>query len=330
MLKTVVGFSHEPGFHCGSTSVKLMMGFYGHSLSEPFCLGMGQPLGSFYITGESFNPTRMFMTRAPELELIAFQNLGCEVRINQTADDREAFDRVIGEIDADRPAMLQVDLRYLPYYKTTTHFAGHKIIIFGYDEKESTVLVSDNEFDKPQTVGFDDLQKARTSVQQPFDLRNDWFELKVPKRLAPFEVGVRSALVGQAKLMTTQSEIFGTGALYKMADELTKWGEAKDWAWCARFAYQVIEKRGTGGGAFRKKYSRFLAEAAPYCKAISEYGLVGAMEKIAEYWTEFAVSLKAVSEKKRPDGLEKVAKLARELAELEEGFFSLVNDNVTI
>ena len=37
--------------------------------------------------------------------------------------------------------------------------------------------------------------------------------------------------------------------------------EIEDWQWCARFGYQVIERRGTGGGNFRLMYSRFLAEA---------------------------------------------------------------------
>ena len=36
--------------------------------------------------------------------------------------------------------------------------------------------------------------------------------------------------------------------------------QVEDWQWCARFGYQVIERRGTGGGNFRLMYSRFLAE----------------------------------------------------------------------
>ena len=49
-----------------------------------------------------------------------------------------------------------------------------------------------------------------------------------------------------------------------------RWPEAaEDWQWCARFLFQVIERRGTGGGNFRAMYSRFLEEAgyeqAPLC-----------------------------------------------------------------
>ncbi len=49
----------------------------------------------------------------------------------------------------------------------------------------------------------------------------------------------------------------------RLAAEAGSWPEvAEDWQWCARFGYQVIERRGTGGGAFRLMYSRFLEEVA--------------------------------------------------------------------
>ena len=47
-----------------------------------------------------------------------------------------------------------------------------------------------------------------------------------------------------------------------MAGEIESWPEATDdWRWCARFNYQVIERRGTGGANFRRMYARFLEEA---------------------------------------------------------------------
>jgi hypothetical protein len=56
-------------------------------------------------------------------------------------------------------------------------------------------------------------------------------------------------------------ELAGMPALWRFAAEVGGWPElAEDWRWCARFGYQVIERRGTGGGAFRLIYSRFLEE----------------------------------------------------------------------
>ena len=50
-------------------------------------------------------------------------------------------------------------------------------------------------------------------------------------------------------LEPTFGEFAGLPALERLAAEAGSWPEAvEDWQWCARFAYQVIERRGTGGG----------------------------------------------------------------------------------
>ena len=67
---------------------------------------------------------------------------------------------------------------------------------------------------------------------------------------------------------------------------------AEDWQWCARFAYQVIERRGTGGGAFRLMYSRFLEEAG------REEAPLAA--EAAARWTELAEAFRAASDSDEP------------------------------
>ena len=76
-------------------------------------------------------------------------------------------------------------------------------------------------------------------------------------------------------------EFQGLPALKRLADEIGGWPEAaEDWQWCARFLYQVIERRGTGGGNFRRMYSRFLEEAG--------YEEAALAAEAAERWTELA------------------------------------------
>jgi hypothetical protein len=89
-------------------------------------------------------------------------------------------------------------------------------------------------------------------------------------------------------------EFAGLPAVRRLAAEAGSWPEAvDDWQWCARFAYQVIERRGTGGGAFRLMYSRFLAEAGrPEATLAAE---------AAARWTELAGAFHAASERDEPD-----------------------------
>jgi hypothetical protein len=90
-------------------------------------------------------------------------------------------------------------------------------------------------------------------------------------------------------------ELAGLPAVRRLAADAADWpAEAEDWQWCARFAYQVIERRGTGGGNFRLMYSRFLdeagyADAAPLAR------------EAARDWTELAAAFFAASERDVPE-----------------------------
>lgn len=84
-------------------------------------------------------------------------------------------------------------------------------------------------------------------------------------------------------------------------DELELWAQFKDWQWTFRFAYQVIEKRGTGGGGFRLMYKDFLDEAELFVPDIKNLNLSQLMNKCAVAWTNFALALKQASEKDNPE-----------------------------
>jgi hypothetical protein len=109
----------------------------------------------------------------------------------------------------------------------------------------------------------------------------------------------------------------GLDAVRRLAEEAGCWPEvAEDWQWCARFGYQVIERRGTGGGAFRLMYSRFLEEAGrPEAQLAAE---------AAARWTELAEAFHAASERDEPDpGLwGRVNSAAHRVAEAEERLWS--------
>ena len=85
-----------------------------------------------------------------------------------------------------------------------------------------------------------------------------------------------------------------TAGAAPFAAEVADWPQqVEDWRWCARFCYQVIERRGTGGGNFRLMYSRFLEEAG------SQYAPLAA--EAAASWTALAEALLAASEADGPE-----------------------------
>ena len=87
----------------------------------------------------------------------------------------------------------------------------------------------------------------------------------------------------------------GLDAVRRLAAEAGSWPEvAEDWQWCARFGYQVIERRGTGGGNFRLMYSRFLEEVG------HEEGASRAAHAAAN-WTALASAFREASEQDKPE-----------------------------
>jgi hypothetical protein len=115
-------------------------------------------------------------------------------------------------------------------------------------------------------------------------------------------------------------EFAGLPAIERLRAEAGSWPEvAEDWQWCARFAYQVIERRGTGGGAFRRMYARFLEQAGR-----SEARLAAAA---ATCWTELADAFKAASEGEAPDAAlwRQVAEAAGRVAGAERRLWTSLN-----
>jgi hypothetical protein len=108
-------------------------------------------------------------------------------------------------------------------------------------------------------------------------------------------------------------EYEGLPALRRFAAEVGKWPqEVEDWRWCARFCYQVIERRGTGGGNFRLMYSRFLDEAGRDEAPLAAHA--------AARWTSLAEDLLAASEAEepQPELWSRVGATAAEVLDAEE------------
>jgi len=323
MQKVVLPYQHAMGRHCGTTSISRLLHFYGREISEPMCLGLGQGIDFAYLADPQMNPSHYWLGRWADLESDCLTALGVAHATHRTEDAALAWQWVKDEIDAGRPAMIQADIRWLDYYHTKTHFGGHKIIVVGYDEQKQTALLSDNEFPEMQEVPLAGLAKARSQTAPPWILQNEWFEVHVPEHLISLDTAVPAAVATLARrLLSDRGSVLGMTAFANAVRDLPRWAEAADWQWCARFGYQIIEKRGTGGGNFRKMYAEFLREAIPHCPDVLRLELPARMEEIATRWTALAAQLKEVSEREQPgDGFDVAAELLAQVFRNEREYY---------
>ena len=287
----VPGYRHVPGNHCGSTALRNLLAFHGTEISEEMAFGLGAGACFFYIVVPGTSPSRFTNGRAARLEENFLELTGTPLRM-RTDDDPDASWRMAKEdVDQGHPALLLTDLYYLEHYGKSAHFPGHAVVLAGYDDE--LAWLSDTSFEDLQTTSLESLAEARHSKQPIFELEGHVIDLPEGSSCSRDDLiaHVPQAIERAARRMLEPplGEYEGLAALRRFAAEVGEWPEAaEDWQWCARFLYQVIERRGTGGGNFRRMYSRFLEEAGYEESALAQ--------EAAGLWTELATAAREASE----------------------------------
>jgi butirosin biosynthesis protein H-like/uncharacterized protein DUF4872 len=291
----VPNYTHTPGHHCGSTALRNLLAFHGIEISEEMAFGLGAGACFYYVTIEEASPTRWFNGRTARLEENFDQLTGAALELRTfERDDDGAWPAARAEVDAGRPVLLLTDLYYLDHYGNSAHFPGHAVVLAGYDDE--VAHLSDTGFEELQTTRLENLDKARHSEHPAYPLAGHMFTVTgevSPERLRE---AVPAAIERAARAMVEPEfrDFSGLDAVRRLAEEAGSWPEvAEDWQWCARFGYQVIERRGTGGGAFRLMYARFLEEVGrPEAPLAAD---------AAAAWTHLANAFHSASESSEPE-----------------------------
>ncbi len=293
----IPGFTHKPGRHCGSTSMADVLRHAGVALSEAMCFGLGSGL-AFLFMHDSGSPSRYILGRGYLLESDLCEALGVDLREEREADPSRAWERVRERVDAGVPVILSTDLKHLPYWGPQAgSFNGHRVVLAGYND--GVALVADT--DKPglKEVTLADLARSRASEGPPVGYtENVWWELKPRPTRPPLREAIERALRTQAeRLLRDPSGFGGCDALDRFAAELPGWRESlRDFPAVAVETYRNIEKRGTGGGLFRRLYADFLAECESEGYLDPSLGLGRQAAQIAAGWTEVALALRATAQ----------------------------------
>lgn len=332
MKYTIPGWVHNPGLHCASTAISDAMTFQGHDLAEPACFGLGCGLGFAYFASDLVSPTRMTAVRSRILEPRFFENLEMPFQWHTHPGPEEALASAREHVRAHRPLILRADIAFLPYYNTNTRFSGHIVGLWGIDDEEGIALIADTGWEGLQKVPYPEFGKARFSSMGYISNSGENFPIQPPDSIGDLGKAAKKALRQQAQdlfgLKIDVPAVFGFEGMKSAARAMPDWGKADDWNWCARWFYQVIEKRGTGGGAFRLLYARFLEWAAGLDPAIRDIAPAEEMHDIAREWTELSLFLKQISEGEDPGPLNDAAASLDRIRRREEDFFKRAQDRL--
>lgn len=314
MEKKLLQLPHEVGVHCTSTSIRDVYLYDGLAISEAAVFGLGSGLGFFYISKPHESPSVRLNGRALDLEAKFYRNTGYD---HFVWEERWSPEAIAHALDRGRPVLAKMDIFHLPYYQPPVHFVMHTVVVAAIDLAARTITVADTASDALLTITLDEFQAAVNVNDPPMMTPYHWAIAPECKPVLHREYILRSLYTTAREMLLPDFEVIGLPAMRRLADDFPAWKNMKDWAWCARFAYQSMEKRGTGGGSFRLLYADFLEEISTYVPELDDMHAADKMRHIGQQWVDLAQICKTVFVEEDPSGFAAAGRLTAHIADLE-------------
>ena len=336
-------FNQHGGKHCQTAALRSILAYHGVNLSEEMLLGLGG-IGFIYwymklmpapfVGGRSGGRNEEFLTNI-------CRRIGGSADIFQTGSEKKGHEELKNMLLSGEPVYTFADMAYLPYMAIPedAHFGAHTIVVYGIDELEDTVYVSDRGI-KPVTCTVEDLKKARNSKYPPFPPKNKILKIKCPSDVLNLEEGIIEAVKEYCTTMLTPPiSNIGLKGMKKWASLVLKWPDqfkGLNMYGCLQNVYIYIEIGGTGGSAFRPMYAEFLREASTILNNPDLNNVAVLFEESGKAWSaiadaafpdswpafkrtkELMLEKNRIFEEQPPDALQKMLQINVELDDLME------------
>ena len=179
----VPDFKQFGGKHCQTAALKNVLDHHGLHFSEEMLFGLGGGIGFIYWYTKRM-PAPFIGSRGGKREdflIDICHRIGAAASITQTSSSNKGHDELRKLLRDNEPAIVFLDMAYLPYMALPeeAHFGGHTVVVYGLDEQENRVYISDRG-KNPVTVKIEDLKRARSSRFPPFPPRNKLLKIKYP------------------------------------------------------------------------------------------------------------------------------------------------------
>lgn len=315
------------GKHCETTATGTLLKFIGIELSEPMLFGLGQGLGFIYWHMKTMGLP--FLGGRIQQDLLTkniASHLGLKVDYKETSSRNTAWENVRTNIDKGIPVGLKLDCYHLDYFTEKVHFAGHYVVIYGYDANDAYVI--DAASGSVAKTSLESLAMAR-SEKGPMASKNLSYTLSKEseesfdiKELLP--KAIRSNAVD---FLNPPIKNIGYKGIQKAGTEIKKWFTlSSDSENDFSLAASLMEGGGTGGALFRNIYRDFLKEAY----ALLENDRIKKAHQmycdIADQWTEIAHLIERAGKTKDISHLNKASDILGSLSTQEKAAMELLQD----
>lgn len=331
-------FVPQGGYHCITNSLKQLFQYYDHPLSEEMLFGIASGIQFTYLNLPS-GPFVSGRSNVFRFEENLAKRLNISIQCKRSTSYDKTTRRIKQLIASNNPVLTYVDMYFLNYLNMNGHFGGHSIILFGYDDEKEVFYVSDRDNDdfaisspkgKIQSnyhlVSYDEFRNARTSQYRPYPTHNKYLEIDFSNYQGITKDNIISSIqVSCANMLDIPNKMNGVNGIRKFSREIKTWDRLDNKIYShTRITnyFQISADGGTGGGAFRKMYSKFLEEANSYLRnnVVNECAIQ--LQSISKQWDKLAHGLFKPGHS-LGDGMSLInlSKLLEEIAEGEDAVF---------
>ncbi|WP_158598311.1 BtrH N-terminal domain-containing protein [Falsibacillus albus] len=317
MTRILMDFPNRPGMHCASKSLRDIGEFYGHDLSEAEIFGLSSGLGAVYINLSEPIAIRLFGGRILDLESGFFKNM--DIPFKWRFGPVFRWNEIRSYIDRNIPVIVIADLKYLDYYQTNSLFGGHSMVIIGYDDVSEEVFLVDVNQPDIQRLKLSSLKRAMSSYAPGFPFKtNQWAPVEQLPLLQNASMYAKAIEQNAYHLLKDCRETFEA-----FADDIRKWNRIETWKYFSITLYEMIERRGSGGAAFRNLYIDFLRTW--HRKYGDDYSgcedVISGFQASIDGWNEFSSILLQAARRGTSFKLNQAADRLHDIYEKEEACF---------
>lgn len=298
-------YRHERGVNCTTTSMMNVLRFHGLELSEELCLGIGAGLGFTYVRGLRV-PFYLVFGRSDDLEINASRAVGAHLVLCSDPDPRAAWRGVLEELRGTGPVLLDTDVSKMPFtarslaWPAISSHGGHKVVVIGWNAETEEALVCDYLWPRARWIRVTDLFRAWVSDSGPLmQTHHFWYRLELPGRYTELRDAIREGIqTNLFRMHEPWNKFFGLEALKAFLRGVTGWRYSLPpdrLRMQAYSTYVALEIGGSGKGAFRRMYARFLREASGILGEPELGALAESYLELARRWSALAALLHQAS-----------------------------------
>jgi len=331
MRKIIDDFKTSGGKHCITTALKQVFEYYNYPLTEEMIFGIGSGLSFVYINLAK-SPMVSGRIKPFEFENRLAERLNIDIKCKSSSNYKTVFDKTLKLLDNNKPVLVYVDMPYLDYLNLgeDSHFGGHAVVIFGYDNETQKFYISDrdnsdNAIRTPNghiskdyhLVDYKQVEMARNSTHKPFPANNKYLDIKFDDYKQVTSDIIFSAIKETCNnMLNAPAQLLGLNGINKFSNEILKWSkfdeEKLKIAGITNY-FMINADGGTGGGIFRRMYGDFLIQASNItnCEDMKQLGIE--YIAISEKWDKIGELMWRLSETADKQLLQKMSDIIKEI-----------------